>query len=73
MVSTRLYESLPTLYASAGLLSIFVLESPLKYLSAALLLGAAGLITLWRRNARSQLRQIHIRPGARVHKASQGY
>ncbi|HEX2010304.1 MAG TPA: hypothetical protein VJN44_05130 [Roseateles sp.] len=50
-ISTFWYEKLPALYAGAGLLSLALLGRPAAF-SATLLLGAAGLVTWWRRDHR---------------------
>lgn len=54
MLSRPIYEAMPKLYIGAGILNIAVLDSPLKYPSAALLIGAGILVMLWRRQARSR-------------------
>lgn len=52
MLSRPIYEAMPKLYIGAGILNVAVLDSPLKYLSASLLIGAGVLVMLWRRQAR---------------------
>lgn len=52
MLSRPIYEAMPKLYIGAGILNIVALDSPLKYLSAGLLIGAGILVMLWRRQAR---------------------
>lgn len=52
MLSRPVYEAMPKLYIGAGVLNVAVLDSPLKYPSAALLIAAGILVTLWRRQAR---------------------
>lgn len=54
MLSRPIYEAMPKLYIGAGILNIVVLDSPLKYLSAGLLIAAGALVMLWRRQARSK-------------------
>lgn len=54
MLSRPIYEAMPKLYIGAGILNVAVLDSPLKYLSAGLLVGAGILVILWRRQARGR-------------------
>lgn len=58
MINPTLYEALPYAYIGAGALNAVLLESPLKYLPAFLLITAGLLILAWRRSARARTARI---------------
>jgi membrane protein implicated in regulation of membrane protease activity len=58
MINPTLYEALPYAYIGAGAINAVLLDSPLKYLPAFLLIGAGLLILAWRRSARARTRRI---------------
>ena len=58
MMNSTLYEALPYAYIGAGALNALLLDSPLKFLPAVLLIGAGLLILSWRHSARSRAARI---------------
>ena len=61
MLNKATYDALPYAYIGAGLLNALLLQSPVKFLPALLLLGAGLLVLGWRRSARMRARQQSAR------------
>jgi hypothetical protein len=61
MMNSTMYEALPYAYIGAGALNALLLDSPLKFLPAMLLIGAGLLIIAWRYSARSRAARLQQR------------
>lgn len=61
MMNSTIYEALPYAYIGAGALNALLLDSPLKFLPAILLIGAGLMIIAWRYSARSRAARLQQR------------
>lgn len=57
MLNKALYELLPFIYLVTGALIGTLLESPVRYLPALLLIAAGSMVLNWRRKARRAVAQ----------------
>lgn len=55
-----IYESLPLAYIGAGLMTLLLLESPLKFLPALALISAGLLVLAWRNSARNSAQRLRV-------------
>lgn len=64
VLSKKAYNALPYAYLAGAVLSVLWLESPIKYLSALILLSASLLILAWRRSEQRRIEKarLHRRP-----------
>ena len=67
MLNKATYDALPYAYIGAGFLNAVLLQSPVKFLPALILVIAGLLVLGWRRSARMRTRQTSTRKAQQRH------